>query len=210
MTERVLALELASTVRHDGHGGVADDLTTPAELDGWVRDRADALDAGGFTADEAALAEVRALREAVRALFARAVSPAPPSPADAHRLLPLDRALERINTAAARRPVAPRLEWAEQAPPALVQLGAAADPLTRVTAALARATAEFLAGPGREQLRACTAPRCVRYFLKGHGRQEYCKPSCSNRARVARHYRRQKAVSADWETGDIATELPRS
>ncbi|MET8629505.1 CGNR zinc finger domain-containing protein [Kitasatospora sp. NPDC004669] len=45
-------------------------------------------------------------------------------------------------------------------------------------------------------LRACKAPRCVRYFLKTHGRQEWCKPSCGNRARVARRYGRQRAATS--------------
>jgi len=203
--ERFLALELASTIRHDGNGGVADDLTTPAELTAWVRERADLLDTARFSADDAALAEVLALRAAVRALFARAVSPAPPSRADAGRLLPLTEALARINTAAACHPVAPQLDWPDGAAPSARQLGAVADPLVRITAGLARAAVEFLAGPHREQLRACTAPRCVRYFVKGHGRQEYCKPSCSNRARVARHYRRHRGVSGDWEDEGVGT-----
>jgi len=59
-----------------------------------------------------------------------------------------------------------------------------------LTSALARAAIAFLADPDSQQLAACSAPRCVRYFLKEHGRQEYCKPSCSNRARAARHYQR--------------------
>ncbi|WP_225853148.1 CGNR zinc finger domain-containing protein [Micromonospora sp. AMSO1212t] len=46
---------------------------------------------------------------------------------------------------------------------------------------------------GRERLRACPAPRCVRYFLQEHARQQWCKPSCGNRARVARHYQRHQA-----------------
>jgi predicted RNA-binding Zn ribbon-like protein len=64
-----------------------------------------------------------------------------------------------------------------------------------LTATLARAAIDFLTGPQRERLRACAAPRCVRYFVKAHGRQEWCKPSCGNRARVARHYRRHRAPS---------------
>jgi hypothetical protein len=39
------------------------------------------------------------------------------------------------------------------------------------------------------------APRCVRYFVKVHGRQEFCQPSCGNRARAARFYHRQRADS---------------
>lgn len=199
---RYLALELASTIRHDGDGGVADDLSDPDGLTGWVRSHADLLEpslaAREFTADERALAEVVAVRAAVRSLFARAVGPAPPSPADAQRLLPAEQALARINEAAARRPVLLSLDWPVGAVPAPALLPAAggreADPVRSLTAALARAAIDFLAGPQREQLRACTAPRCVRYFVKGHGRQEFCKPSCGNRARVARHYQRHHAA----------------
>ncbi|GAA5018092.1 CGNR zinc finger domain-containing protein [Kitasatospora paranensis] len=209
-----LALEFAGTVRHDGHGGVADDLTTSQQLTEWIRDHAEELAVRGYIADAGALAEVRALRAAVRALLARAVRPGPASPADAHRLLPDDQALDRLNRAATAHPVALHLDWAAGEDPGLQLLGPDPGELTRILAALARATAEFLAGPYRVQLRACTAPRCVRYFVKAHGRQEYCKPSCSNRARVARHYERNRpgatGVTAHWDDGRAATDLPRS
>ncbi|MEV1010454.1 ABATE domain-containing protein [Streptomyces sp. NPDC049881] len=197
--ERHLALELASTVRHDGQGGVTDDLITPAGLTHWIRGQADLLDGavpGTITADEGLRAEVVALRQAVRTLFARAVRPGPPSPADAHRLLPGEQALARLNAAAAREPVTPRLDWPDGAPPAAAAGSDEPDPGVRLVAALARAAIAFLAGPEREKLRACTAPRCVRYFVKEHGRQEWCKPSCGNRARAARHYRRVRDAAA--------------
>lgn len=66
------------------------------------------------------------------------------------------------------------------------------DPHPVLLAALARAAVDFLGGPQRDRLRACTAPRCVRYFVKGHGRQEWCRPACGNRARAARHYDRHR------------------
>ncbi|WP_258312163.1 CGNR zinc finger domain-containing protein, partial [Streptomyces sp. ZEA17I] len=72
----------------------------------------------------------------------------------------------------------------------------ATGPEVRLIAALARDAVDFLSGPERVQLRACHAPRCVRYFLKSHGRQEWCKPSCGNRARVARHYERTRGATA--------------
>ncbi|ADI04202.1 hypothetical protein SBI_01081 [Streptomyces bingchenggensis BCW-1] len=195
-----LALALAVTIRHDGNGGVADDLTAPEGLTDWVRELAeplrDALDAEDFTADTAALDAVRELRAAVRALFARAVRPGPPSSADAHRLLPEDQAMARLNAAAARAPGAPRLEWPDGGAPVV---RAARPPgftdADRLVAALARDAIGFLAGPERERLRACPAPRCVRYFVKDHPRQEWCKPSCGNRARVARHHRRHRTES---------------
>jgi predicted RNA-binding Zn ribbon-like protein len=189
-----LALELAVTIRHDGHGGVADDLAEPAGLDAWVRERAEVLDAVGFAADEVALTAVVEVRTAVRALFARAVLPGAPSRADAGRLPDARTALDRLNAAAARVPVTPRLDWPPEAPPtagyAVHGTPTAAD---RLTAALARAAVAFLAGPDCTRLRACHAPRCVRYFVQDHPRQEWCKPACGNRARVARHHARRQA-----------------
>lgn len=196
--ERWLALELAGTIRHDGDGGVADDLEDSPGLTAWVRDRRQLLDpgiaAGGFTADERARLEVVNVRAAVRALFARTVSPAQPSRADAHSLLPADEALAELNRIAARVPVIVALAWEAGAMPRTRMTGPASGAgVDLLVAALARNAIAFLADPDGRRLAACTAPRCVRYFLKDHGRQEYCKPSCSNRARAARHYQRHLA-----------------
>lgn len=221
-----LALELADTIRHDGEGGVADFLAGPAELTGWVRDRAarsalspargrgtaGATGAAGavdtmattgavascaiedFVADDRALREVLAVRTAVRALLGHAVAPRPPSRADAGRLPSAEDALAALKRIARRVPVDVGLEWAAGQAPQLRFGGSSADPVEQLTALLAREAMLFLAGPDRLLLAACGAPRCVRYFLKGHGRQEYCKPSCSNRARAARHYERRRAA----------------
>ncbi|MFG2492932.1 CGNR zinc finger domain-containing protein [Streptomyces caniferus] len=199
MTATRLALEFAVTLRHDGHGGVADDLAGPEGLAVWVRERSALLDcaAGPALPDEALHTAVRELRAAVRSLFARAVRPGPPSSADAHRLLP-EEALRRLNAAAALVPTAPRLSWEPGAPPA-VRHHPTGSPATadRIVAALARAALDFLTGPDRALLRACPAPRCVRYFVKDHARQEWCTPSCGNRARVARHHERRREVKDD-------------
>ncbi|WP_328841048.1 CGNR zinc finger domain-containing protein [Streptomyces europaeiscabiei] len=194
-TDARLALDLALTVRHDGDGGVTDDLTDPMGLATWIRAHADVLPAvAGPAADEAALTAVRDLRGAVRALFARAVSPGEPSPADAARLLPVPEALARLNEAAALAPTVPVLTWGPGAEPVVRHEPATGeDPLTAV---LARAALAFLASPERQRLRACHAPRCVRYFLKEHPRQEWCRPSCGNRARVARHHARHKRTAS--------------
>ncbi|MFI9615193.1 CGNR zinc finger domain-containing protein [Streptomyces sp. NPDC052023] len=186
-----IALDLAVTIRHDGHGGVADDLTCPEGLTAWVRAHPGTVpDAGAYTADAGTLTAVRELRAAVRALFARAVRPAAPSPADAARLLPVTEALARLNAAAARTPTVPVLRWPDDADPVVHHRPA--DGQADLIALLAQAAVAFLAGPGRERLRACHAPRCVRYFLKEHPRQEWCTPSCGNRARVARHHERHR------------------
>ncbi|MGH8877325.1 MAG: CGNR zinc finger domain-containing protein [Stackebrandtia sp.] len=192
-----LALDLAVTVRHDGRGGVADDLSEPRGLTAWVREHADSLGpwAPEFEADSAAWDRAIELRQAIRAQFAHAVAPGPASPADVHRLPPLPEAVDRVNAAAARVPITPRLSWPDGAAPRrIVHTGDAADS-DLLTAALARSAIDLLTGPHRTELRACTAPRCVRYFIKGHGRQEFCKPACGNRSRAARHYRRHRPAT---------------
>ncbi|MCQ4207073.1 CGNR zinc finger domain-containing protein [Streptomyces longispororuber] len=189
-----LVLDLALTVRHDGQGGVADDLLAPDGLTGWVREHAAALPlTEGYTGDPGSLERVRALRAAVRALFARAVRPGEPSPADARRLLPVAEALARLNAAAALVPAVPALDWPDDGP--AVRELAVTEPgdTDLLVATLARAAVTFLTSEDRTRLRACHAPRCVRYFLKEHPRQEWCKPSCGNRARVARHHERHNS-----------------
>jgi predicted RNA-binding Zn ribbon-like protein len=198
-----LTLALACTIRHDGNGGVADDLADLAGLTNWLREYADQLrqyigplDLAADVPDEEVRRDVVAVRRAVRTLFARAVQPAPPSRADATSLLAPATAVHQLNQAAGRLPVRPVLHWPDDAAPSVTQQTDLADPWLRLTAALARAAIEFLASPAHEQLRACPAPRCVRYFVKSHPRQEWCKTSCGNRARVARHYQRHQSDHA--------------
>ncbi|MEV6108096.1 ABATE domain-containing protein [Streptomyces sp. NPDC051940] len=195
MTDDRPVLRLALTIRHDGHGGVADDLTTADALTVWVAEHRAALGVEPFPADDAALTAVRDLRAAVRALFALAVRPGPASRADTRPPMPAQEAVARLNAAAAALPSAPRLEWPQGGAPAASEVpSAAVSPPVRLTAALARDAIAFLAGPDREKLRACQGPRCVRYFVKEHPRQEWCKPSCGNRARVARHHERHRGT----------------
>jgi len=192
-----LTLALVSTIRHDGHGGVADDLADPAGLASWLDARAGLLHAAGVPpvgdVDETLRAEVVELRRAVRALCAEAVRPGPPSRADAATLLPAPAAVDRLNRAAGRVPVHPVLAWPADREPEMSLVAGPAEPRVRLPAALATAAIAFLTGPDRTRLRACPAPRCVRYFVQEHARQQWCKPSCGNRARVARHYHRRQA-----------------
>ncbi|MER5688031.1 CGNR zinc finger domain-containing protein [Streptomyces sp. NPDC002205] len=201
MSDTRLALDLALTVRHDGRGGVVDDLGTPEGLTAWVHERPGLLRVGRSPGGRCLGGRrgeprcVRSLGAAVRALFAHAVRPGEPSPADARNLMPVREALDRLNAAAAAVPTVPRLDWPDEGAPRLPppdrrsavrgrparRPGPRRDRLPRRT------------GPDRAALRACHAPRCVRYFIEEHHRQEWCKPSCGNRARVARHHERHRA-----------------
>lgn len=190
--KRELALELVSTVRHADFEGV-DVLQSPQWATAWVRSVAVLLprQAARAEVDEDLRGRMVALRWAVRSLFARAVRPGPPSPVDAHRLLPFEQALERLNATAARLAVRPRMHWVQDQGSPRVELDpTSCEPAVQLEAALARAGMCFLSGPLRAHLRACTAPRCVRYFVRSHGRQQWCCASCGNRARAARHYER--------------------
>jgi predicted RNA-binding Zn ribbon-like protein len=192
----LLAMELAGTVRHDGRGGVADDLADLDRFGEWLREHADRLaedvDLHALAPDEDVRQRVVAMRRVVRSLFARMVRPAPPSRADADRLLDAGEALRELNAAAGAVLSAPRLEWPDDARPRMRHASPAADPATALIATVARATIEFLASADSERLRACPAPRCVRYFLQEHPQQAWCKPSCGNRARVARYHQRHR------------------
>ncbi|WP_433499694.1 CGNR zinc finger domain-containing protein [Sphaerimonospora sp. CA-214678] len=187
----LLALEFVSTLRMR-RSGLADALADAAGMTAWGREHATALgvDPDSFTATETLRAEVVELRQAVRALFARAVSPGPASTADADLLPAFRPSLELVNATAMAVPVTPRLDWpADDVPVVHVVPAVPAGESERIRAALAASAMELLAGPYREKLRTCPAPRCVLYFVKEHPRQEWCSVTCGNRARAARHYR---------------------
>lgn len=69
----------------------------------------------------------------------------------------------------------------------------AGSPEDAILGAIAISAVELLGGPDRDLVRACDAPSCGLYFLAARERQQWCTPSCGNRARVARHYARRAA-----------------
>ncbi|MEV4525359.1 ABATE domain-containing protein [Streptosporangium sp. NPDC049304] len=187
------ALEFVSTVRAT-RAGLTDALADVEGMTAWGRAHAAELGIDSdFVASEQLRIEVVELRQAVRALFARAVKPGAASGADAHRLPGFAESLDLVNAAALAVPLAARLEWpTEGVPRARSVHGDGVTESERIRAALATSAIELLAGPQRERLRTCPAPRCVLYFLKDHARQEWCSVGCGNRARAARHYHQHR------------------
>ncbi|MGW6929985.1 ABATE domain-containing protein [Lentzea sp. NPDC054927] len=179
------ALALVSTIAHDGHGGVADFLADDAGVNTWVGARFPDL-----TPRSSAQAErLRTLRFAARSAFAASVSPHPPSRVEGGRQMSDEEAAavlqEAINALEPRTAVVIDDQGVQRG------LNTSAQDQTFVEGALALAVVEFLTGPLAPRLRSCQAPRCVRYFVQQHGRQQWCKASCGNRARVARFADRQ-------------------
>ncbi|WP_349497461.1 ABATE domain-containing protein [Crossiella sp. CA-258035] len=176
MVDPVLAL--VSTVRHDGRGGVADDLGDLDRCRRWLGDPG---------VEEAGRLALVGLRQAVRSLFAVVVAPEPPSAADADRLPSVAEAVRLVNAA-----VLPERVWLEWAAGPVVHTEAlGGNGIELVLDRFARAAIAFLTSPARLGLRACRGPRCVKYYVREHPRQGWCSPACGNRARVSRHYRRR-------------------
>ncbi|TAM39549.1 MAG: hypothetical protein EPN58_13325 [Rhodanobacter sp.] len=62
--------------------------------------------------------------------------------------------------------------------------------------ALAADAVSVLTGPSAAQLRVCAHPDCVLQFVARNPRRRWCSAAvCGNRARVARHYQRQRTDS---------------
>ncbi|MEU7476680.1 CGNR zinc finger domain-containing protein [Lentzea sp. NPDC042327] len=180
-TDGVTALALVSTIADDGNGGVADHLATDAEVHNWVANR--------FPGALVVPDRVRTLRFAARSAFAASVFPHPPSRVERTRRMSDTEAAAVLHNAvnALRAETVVTIEDGVRR-----RLQTAARGPALVEGALALAVVEFLTGPLAPRLRSCQAPRCVRYFVQQHGRQQWCKASCGNRARVARFASQQQ------------------
>lgn len=187
-----LAFRLANTLRATGRG-LTDAFGTPESTRDWLLANAANLgvhmDLEAYTPTESDRLALVELRQHVRALFAEIVAPQAPSSADAAVLPPFPEALAALNHAAA--PVLRQLAWDSDGPRPEFRLLTSGD-IDTLRAGLADAAIEFLTGPLPPQVRVCPAPRCVRYYLRSHPRQEWCSVACGNRARAARHYQQHK------------------
>ncbi|RAS71292.1 putative RNA-binding Zn ribbon-like protein [Lentzea atacamensis] len=158
---------------------VHDDLTTVSALRDFL----------GVPVDQDDLKAFRALRQALRDLAGvltgdtRAVA----------QNRDLGRAVAEVNRAAKSARQWPQL--AVRDGELLRDKESEGSPADRERASIAAEAVELFTGEGRVLLRACYAPGCVLYFVKDHSRREWCSPSCGNRVRAARHYRRNRGES---------------
>jgi predicted RNA-binding Zn ribbon-like protein len=171
-----LVLDFANTVIARP-GGPLDGLATEAGLARWLE-----LEHGrlGAAPDAGArLGDFRRLRDALRGLLAAA--------ADDRELPAVDVAV--VNEASAG---APRVVQLRDGAVVESRLGSPED---AILGAIATSAVELLGGPDRDRVRVCDAPSCGLFFLAARERQQWCTPSCGNRARVARHYARRARSS---------------
>ncbi|WP_430408092.1 CGNR zinc finger domain-containing protein [Glutamicibacter halophytocola] len=57
---------------------------------------------------------------------------------------------------------------------------------------MAEDAASLLSGDEADQLSQCEAEPCTRFFLRTHGRRQWCSTRCGDRVRAARSYARKK------------------
>ncbi|MFC8198982.1 CGNR zinc finger domain-containing protein [Streptomyces sp. NPDC060006] len=177
------ALDFANSAVALPGGQFLDFLGTPATANRWLSEHGLApVDAG---MREMCAAQLRSLREQIRALLASRVAGLPALPA----------ALSAVNDALTRVPTAALLQWDEKNGP----YRAAPHPTTEIVdhalATLAANAADLLTGPDAERLTACGSPPCNRYLLR-HGRRHWCSTRCGDRARAARAYARRAGGGA--------------
>ncbi|MFD5825369.1 CGNR zinc finger domain-containing protein [Lentzea sp. NPDC060358] len=158
---------------------VHDDLTTVGGLRDFL----------GVAADETDLTAFRALRRALRDLAGVLTE----DTREVARDRDLDRAVAEVNRAARSARHWPRL--AVEGGELVRHNDSEGSPADRERASIAAEAVELFTGADRVLLRACYAPGCVLYFVKDHPRREWCSASCGNRARAARHYRRNRGES---------------
>lgn len=219
-TDGALALALVGTIAHDGHGGIADGFGEDAGVAGWLAEHFPGLPPRSHQQAERLRALRSAARVAFAAAVPAPASgegerpgspdgaPAAPPSADQARTRPTDFD-GRTGGADPLPPTVDQSEAAELLTAAIaaldarltlgidaggVQHGRATDATGQplLEGLLALAVLDFLTGPLAPRLRSCQAPRCVRYFVQGHGRQHWCKTSCGNRARAARFAQRHR------------------
>jgi predicted RNA-binding Zn ribbon-like protein len=178
--DQPLAIELVST-RHVLDGETVDALATPAGLDAWLNLNAARLGGEAGRVDAvAALDRVRELRDAVDRLLRGVIDDRPPAPGD----------VEALNAAARGAPSHRELRWAGGGTPHAVEV-TPAGPAEALLAELA-ADAVAVVAAERGEVGACGGPHCTLLFVRTRPRQTWCSPTCGNRARVARHYRRTR------------------
>ncbi|GAA2904837.1 hypothetical protein GCM10010517_70970 [Streptosporangium fragile] len=178
--EQYPALDFANSAIALPGGQFVDLLGTPAATNQWLIEHGLAPAGTDAGLQEMCAAQLRTLREQIRALLASKVDghPAPTS------------ALNAVNDALTRAPASSLLRW----DPTRGLYRAASHPTAQIVdhalAALAAGAADLLTGPDAERLTACGSAPCNRYLLR-HGRRHWCSVRCGDRARAARAYARR-------------------
>ncbi len=164
-------------------GQRVDDLASPAEATRWLIDH-------GLVPDRTALLaycqnQLTGLRARVRELFAAHVDGKMPS----------EPALAAVNQALGRVPSAPVLRHDPEAGFHREQVHPVTQLVEHAMAQIAEDAATLLTSSAATLVTRCDASPCDRYFLRTHGRRQWCSTRCGDRVRAARAYARKQGRS---------------
>ncbi|MHA6805552.1 CGNR zinc finger domain-containing protein [Salinifilum ghardaiensis] len=178
------ALALANSALALPGGHTIDLLGTPAQTNQWLTEHG--LTSVEIDMREMCAAQLRSLREQIRALFASRTAGLPALPA----------ALSAINDALTRVPTAPLLCWDDKGGPYRASPHPTTEVVDHALATLAADAADLLTSPDAERLTACDSSPCNRFLIR-RGRRHWCSTRCGDRARAARAYTRRTRPKAD-------------
>lgn len=181
------AVELANSPYRTPHESL-DFLSTPAAVRNWF---SLAEPASAFVVPPEVTAgfakDLRGVRDAVRALLARAAAAAgrdrPPHGPDAAS------AVETLHASARRAGAHVVLRTAPDGAPTGWALEHTGRPEDVLVAAVASRCLLFLGGPDLSHVRVCARPDCPMLFVRRHGARRFCNESCAHSLRQARYYR---------------------
>lgn len=174
-----LALDLANTVVLVEPESYFDMLQTKEDVRRWLDLEMERL--GNPDLGVLRNQRLRALRTAIRTLFLAAAAHRPMS----------RRATDILNHYSARLQHVDRLRVGTEGPVA-ERVSIATNNSDRVLGQIAASAIGVLGTDERARLSVCEGPGCGLFFLATRPAQVWCCGGCGNRARVARHYERQK------------------
>ncbi|WP_244923659.1 CGNR zinc finger domain-containing protein [Brachybacterium saurashtrense] len=175
-----MSLALADTVVTLGSGERVDELDSPEAATQWLIDQDLAPETTALLAY--CQSRLAGLREDLRAVMhAQVAGEVPPR-----------EALENINSALVAAPSARMLHHTVDRGLHRVPIHPLTQLVEHAMAQIAEDAADLLTGPEAGRLALCGAAPCDRFYLRTHGRRQWCSTRCGDRVRAARSYARSK------------------
>jgi predicted RNA-binding Zn ribbon-like protein len=182
-------LDFANTVGGRTKSREADRLTSYPTLVAWAQAadivspaEARSLQAAAVANEAAAdgrLQDARAFRESLYRLLSRVAAGGAPKGPD----------LDQVNASIASAAAAARLAWAGNR--FVASIGVEKAGLDVILGRVALSALRFLDGEGLDRLRECQRCSCLFLDRSKNSRRRWCRmDACGNRAKAARHYRR--------------------
>ena len=178
-----VSIDLVNSEAHLPGGKTYDALSSPEATTAWLVER-------GLVGDAAVLqsycqGRLAGMRGDLREAFAARESGADVDP----------RALDGINAALVAAPNASLLHYV----PGGGFFRSIEHPATQLVehamSVIAEDAAALLSSEEAELLVQCSAEPCTRFFLRTHGRRQWCSTRCGDRVRAARAYARRRTTS---------------